>query len=484
MLTLVLLASGLIRVVEAQSGSERELHVFSSVTTYVVPVIEHNGTAYVGLFELLEPLGRVESRIDKDRWKLTFAAAGGRSVEAEFTEGSSKGKVAGSGYELPAEFVVLRGRGLVPLACLGGVLPRLLGQTVRLSAADRLLIGVTAFSFSQQILQGPSRLVLSFPSAVNPTIATEAGRIRLSFTREPLTTPPGGVEQKFSDPLFQSSSVSTAGGIVQLTVNVTQPVTAAFSDGGKTITIQALPPPPTAGKNANEASPATPGTPRAGSTPATAETPPAVPTVTPAPASAPPRPVVVIDAAHGGSDHGAALPANVAEKELTLEVARLIQRDLQARGLGTLMLRTGDTSLSLDQRAAAANSALILAYISVHAAGEGHGVRLYTALLPASPRAPSRKQFLPWDTAQAGWLELSGNLAGSIAAELNQRKLEVHANPSPLRPLNNIWAAAVAIEIAPEQAGKAINTGNYLRAIANSVSAAVASLASKLEVAR
>ena len=477
---LLLLASGFIAL-NAQSGSERELRVFSPQTSYVVPVFEHNGTPYAGLLELLEPLGRVESRIEKGRWKMTFAAPRSRSVEVEFTEGSNKGKVRGSNYELPAEFVLLRGRGLVPLGSLGGLLARVMAQSVQVYPGERVLIGVTGFSFSQQLRQGPSRLVLSFPSPVNPTIATEAGRIRLSFVREPLIPPATGREQKFSDALFQSSSIASLNGVLQLTVNVTQPVMATFSDSGKTITIVPSPAPQMAEKSSPETNSGTSTTPP--STPATAGTAGAATSI-PTPAPTPPRPVVVIDAAHGGSDHGAALPANASEKELTLEVARFIQHDLQSRGLGTLMLRTGDTTLSADQRAASANSARILAYISVHATGDGHGVRLYTALLSASSRAPTHKQFLPWDTAQASWLDLSGNLAGSIAAELTQRQLEVHATASPLRPLNNIWAPAIAIEIAPQQAGKAINTGNYLRTIAASVSAGVAAMSSKLEAAR
>ena len=75
--------------------------------------------------------------------------------------------------------------------------------------------------------------------------------------------------------------------------------------------------------------------------------------------------------------------ATFPEKDLTLSLARLIQHDLEAHGVATRMLRTGDNDLDFDQRAAAANSAHILAYIAIHAASEGRGVRLYTALLPA-----------------------------------------------------------------------------------------------------
>ncbi len=163
----------------AQADAERQLRVFAPQTTYVVPIVEHNGTPYVGLFEVLEPLGRVESHADKQKWKLKFTAAAARSIEVEFTQGEARGKLAGSGYDLPAEFVLLGGRGFVPVTTLGGMLPRILSQAVQLHPGNRLLIGALGFSFSQQLRQNPPGLVLSFPSAVNPMIATEPGRIRL-----------------------------------------------------------------------------------------------------------------------------------------------------------------------------------------------------------------------------------------------------------------------------------------------------------------
>ena len=248
------------------------MRVFAPQTNYVVPIVEHNGTPYVGLFELLEPLGRVESRFEKQKWKLKFTAASSRSIEVEFTQGEARGKLGGSGYDLPAEFVLLGGRGFVPVTTLGGMLPRLLSQPVQLHPGGRLLIGALGFSFSQQLRQKPPGLVLTFPSAVNPMIATEQGRIRLTFTREPVVRPADGGAQKFSDPVFQSSSVAASNGALQLTVNVASPVTATFSDGGKTITISPLP--------AAESAEAKP--------PPQSEAPPAVPAQTAA--TAPPCP--------------------------------------------------------------------------------------------------------------------------------------------------------------------------------------------------
>ena len=79
---------------------------------------------------------------------------------------------------------------------------------------------------------------------------------------------------------------------------------------------------------------------------------------------------------------------------------------------------------------------------------------------------------------------MSGSLAGSIAAELNQRNIEVRALAFPLRPLNNIWAPAVALEVTPPAEEKDIKSGAYLHNISAAVSAGVVAVRSKLEAAR
>ncbi len=454
-----------------QADGERQLRVFAPQTNYVVPLVEHNGVPYVGLFEVLEPLGRVESRADQQKWRLKFTAASARAIEVEFTQGETRGKLAGSGYDLPSEFVLIAGRGFVPVTTLGGILPRILSQTVQLYPGNRLLIGALGFSFHQQVRQNPHSLVLSFASAVNPMIATEPGRIRLTFTREPVIRPADGGAEKFSDPVFQSSSIAASNGALQLTVNVASPVIANFSDGNKSITLTPLPVAASA-----EVKPPPPA-PSAPAVPAPAET-----TTTAAPP--PPKPVVVIDAAHGGNDHGAILAGNVPEKDLTLSLARMIQHDLEAHGVATRMIRTGDNDLDYDQRATAANTAHILAYIAIHAAGEGRGVRLYTSLLPASAQPPTHRQFVAWTKAQSSWLDLSGSLAGSIAVELNQRNIAVRALAAPLRPLNNIWAPAVALEVTPPAEEKDIKGDAYLHTISAAVTAGVVAVRAKLEATR
>src|SRR5260370_34765535 len=61
--------------------------------------------------------------------------------------------------------------------------------------------------------------------------------------------------------------------------------------------------------------------------------------------------VVVLDPGHGGQDSGA-MCAGVMEKDLTLDVARRVDRLLDSEGIATLMTRLGDSYVSLADRAA------------------------------------------------------------------------------------------------------------------------------------
>src|SRR4030095_9796906 len=67
-----------------------------------------------------------------------------------------------------------------------------------------------------------------------------------------------------------------------------------------------------------------------------------------------PLSVVVLDPGHGGQDSGAMCGA-VMEKDLTLDVARRVDRLLDSEGVATLMTRLGDSYVSLADRAAFGN---------------------------------------------------------------------------------------------------------------------------------
>jgi N-acetylmuramoyl-L-alanine amidase len=75
--------------------------------------------------------------------------------------------------------------------------------------------------------------------------------------------------------------------------------------------------------------------------------------------------LVVLDPGHGGQDSGA-MCGGVLEKDLTLDIAQRVDRLLQAQGIATLMTRTGDTYVSLDDRAAVTNRTRDCIFVSIH----------------------------------------------------------------------------------------------------------------------
>jgi N-acetylmuramoyl-L-alanine amidase len=85
-------------------------------------------------------------------------------------------------------------------------------------------------------------------------------------------------------------------------------------------------------------------------------------------ADARPRPRVVLDPGHGGSNPGAVGAApGVLEKQVTLAVARRVRDRLRARGVDVAMTRDDDRTLTLRQRTAQADALAADAFVSIHA---------------------------------------------------------------------------------------------------------------------
>jgi len=80
------------------------------------------------------------------------------------------------------------------------------------------------------------------------------------------------------------------------------------------------------------------------------------------------RPIVVIDAGHGGRDPGAtSVSGQVNEKDLTLALARELRDDLVKRGrVRVAMTRADDRYLALDERAAVARRLGAGLFVSLH----------------------------------------------------------------------------------------------------------------------
>ena len=75
---------------------------------------------------------------------------------------------------------------------------------------------------------------------------------------------------------------------------------------------------------------------------------------------------VVVDAGHGGKDNGAYRRFGGAEKIATLDVARRLERKLRESQLKTVMTRSSDVFISLDQRVSIENAQKNSIFVSIH----------------------------------------------------------------------------------------------------------------------
>lgn len=466
-----LLLAMLVALLPASPAAEEpRLHVFSADARYQVAIVDRDAKEYVGLVELLQPLGPISGRVDGKKFKFRF-----KGIEAEFQDGKTQARIGKLKIELPAPAVIEADHVLIPFASAPAVLAHFLGTHVDYHPASRrLMAGVTDVNFTAELRKSaPPVLVLNFTAPVNPTIHTGGAAVRLVFSSDPVVS--FAERFNFNDPLIPSAVYSESPGAAVLTVHGTEPLLATFSNDGRTITISVAPgaaPPAEA-----VAPPITPPQPTA-------------PTPAPAPAAQPslpsgyrPRFLVVIDASHGGDDRGAALSSQLAEKDVVMAMARRLRAELQNRGFNTVMLRDGDTTLSPEQRAEASNAARATVYISLHADVLGTGVRVYTSLLP--PAQPRQGAFVSWENAQAGYLEPSRILANSILEEVAKKQITVAMLPAPLSPLNHIAAAAVAVEVAPPRPDlNSLTQASYQQAVVTAIATALVQARPQLEGAR
>src|SRR5438034_10531561 len=75
---------------------------------------------------------------------------------------------------------------------------------------------------------------------------------------------------------------------------------------------------------------------------------------------------VVVDAGHGGKDNGAYRRYGPPEKMVALDVAQRLERNLRESELETVMTRSSDVFLPLDQRVAIENSQKNAIFVSIH----------------------------------------------------------------------------------------------------------------------
>jgi N-acetylmuramoyl-L-alanine amidase len=177
-----------------------------------------------------------------------------------------------------------------------------------------------------------------------------------------------------------------------------------------------------------------------------------LPKAPPPPAQSKPFAVVVLDPGHGGKDSGAVC-GGVLEKDLTLDVARRIERLLDSEGVATLMTRLGDTYVSLADRAAFGNRVRGCIFVSIHFNEDNKpvatGVETYYAAhqITAGSFLASWLPFL-WRPLSESPNPESQNLAGLIQEALvaRTRAADRGTQARQFFVIANVTAPAVLIE--------------------------------------
>lgn len=168
------------------------------------------------------------------------------------------------------------------------------------------------------------------------------------------------------------------------------------------------------------------------------------------------RPIVVIDAGHGGRDPGAtSVSGQVHEKDLTLAIAEALRDALVQRGrVRVAMTREDDRYLTLDERAAVARRLNAAAFVSIHIDSAANplarGASVYSLSDVASDNEAARLAARENDEPSSGRTQnaLDGMLADlgmrlqmSASADLASRLVSKAAGRVELRPNPHRFAA-------------------------------------------
>ena len=173
-------------------------------------------------------------------------------------------------------------------------------------------------------------------------------------------------------------------------------------------------------------------------------------------------PMVVIDPGHGGTDTGAR-GTSLVEKEVVLQVAKILRAELERIGYRAVMTRNDDSNPSYEDRAAVANAYRDAIFVSLHVSSTGAtgNTRAYfyqfpvpfqasDASLSSEPVKQGFRTAIPWEEAQRPFADQSRRLANLVQIELAHRFPQSPNAPTPaaVRNLRSVAAPAVAVEIS------------------------------------
>lgn len=166
------------------------------------------------------------------------------------------------------------------------------------------------------------------------------------------------------------------------------------------------------------------------------------------------RDIVVIDPGHGGIDYGVDAYQDLLEKVITLNIARLVERELNRLGVTTRLTRARDVQLSNEHRSAISNFYRCRLFVGIHLGGapqeSTRGPIVYVYSPPEEALASEGEdmwRLVEWDKGQRRFLESSRRLATILQRELNRLfECENEVVAARLAVLAPVRAPAIVVE--------------------------------------
>jgi N-acetylmuramoyl-L-alanine amidase len=194
-----------------------------------------------------------------------------------------------------------------------------------------------------------------------------------------------------------------------------------------------------------------------------------------APAAQAPRQtssIIVLDAAHGGTDLGARGASGIRESDLNLYFAAQVKIALEQNGFQVIQTRQGNENPSFDDRSAMANAQRGAVFVSLHVGSTGLPGTARVYVMSDLPSAADGNGLIPWDRAQAPFLPLSRRFGDMVQGFLAQRfkGSPLNAQAAAVRQLRTTAAPAIAVEIA----SVAVEDRNILDRMAPGIADAIA----------
>ena len=440
-----------------------------------LPTAAIDGRTMVAVTELLEPFGL---RLGGDRrpGRLTLLR---ETAVMVLTADDGIVSAAGRLESLSTPPVEREGAWYVPTDFIGRALPLLSDRPVELRPRSGLVIldglRVPRVTTRYQRSGRASRLRLLVTPHVELRIEQGADRLLVTFDADAVDLAPGDIPP---DDLLRRVRVDERRARLEIELGaafVSHAATSTPGPGDSLDVVIDLTP-----AAAADAAPAAADAAPAAADPGRSEADAALPTLADLTAPSTIR-AIAIDPGHGGAEDGARGPAGALEKDVTLAAARRLQAAIQRRlGLRVVLTRSGDATVTLDERAAIANNNRADLFISLHAnasaretaAGAevfhfgpaGHGGDADAGVpIPVAGGGARVLDIVRWERAQFRFAERAARWARMVAEELRARlpMSPRGVQQAPLRVLVGANMPAVLVEMGflsnPEQEAQLVS---------------------------